>query len=69
MRDAILRAAADLFAEHGIDNVSFDEIAATAGITASQLRAYFTSTTGVHNALDQQEGARDVRPNHPQLVA
>lgn len=60
MRDAILRAAADLFAQHGVEQVSFDEIAAGVGITARQLRTYFTSTAGMHQALLDEEGAPDV---------
>lgn len=60
MRDAILRAAADLFAEHGVEQVSLDEVAATAGVTVRQLRTYFTSTVGIQVALAQDEGGRDV---------
>jgi AcrR family transcriptional regulator len=68
MRDAILRAAADLFAQHGVEQVGYDEIAASAGITARQLRAYFTSTTGIHQALLAEEGARDVRTDSQRVA-
>ncbi len=61
MRDAILRAAADLLAEHGVEEVSLDEVAATVGITARQLQAYFTSIAGIYDALAHDEGGCDVR--------
>ena len=60
MRDAILRAAGHLFAEHGVEQVSLDEIAATVGITTRQLRAYFTSTIGIHEAMAHGKGGGDV---------
>lgn len=44
MRHTILRVAHDLFAAHGFENVTLDDIAATARITRHHLRGYFTST-------------------------
>lgn len=61
MRDAILRAAADLFAEHRVEQITFDEVAATAGITAWQLRTYFTSMVGIRDAVAHDERGRGVR--------
>lgn len=57
MRNTIIDVAGDLFADRGAENVSFDEIAATAGITARQLRAYFTSTTAIQAATEVRDGA------------
>lgn len=68
MRDAILRAAADLFAKYGVEQVGYDEIAASAGITARQMRAYFTSTAGIHQAVLAEEGARDVGTDSRQVA-
>lgn len=68
MREIILRAATDLFAEHGVEQVSLDEIAATVGITARHLRAYFTSTAGIYDAMTRAGGGRDVHPRSNQVA-
>ncbi|GAB3161777.1 hypothetical protein GCM10027258_79410 [Amycolatopsis stemonae] len=59
MRDTIIAVAADLFAERGADDVGFDEIAATAGISARHLRVYFTSTTAIRAAVDAHAGEHE----------
>lgn len=60
MRDTIIAVAAGLFADHGTENVCFDEIAATAGITARHLRVYFTSTTAIRAAVDAHAAGHEL---------
>lgn len=59
MRDTIVGVAEALFDDRGAENVCFDEIAATAGITARHLRIYFTSVTAVRAAVDARGTGRD----------
>ncbi|WP_329060439.1 hypothetical protein [Amycolatopsis sp. NBC_01480] len=53
MRTRILDAARDLYAAgHAVERrPTLDEIAATAGITTRQLRAYYTSVTAIERDL------------------
>ncbi|MBW1597446.1 TetR/AcrR family transcriptional regulator [Streptomyces sp. JJ38] len=55
-RAAILRAAAELFAEHGVADVSMDQIAAAAGVGKGTLFRRFTDKSGLAVALlDERE--------------
>src|SRR5207248_2812260 len=50
-RGRLLEAAAELFAEHGIDGASVDAIADAAGRTSGALYGHFASKEGVLTAL------------------
>src|ERR1700684_3719472 len=50
-RTRLLAAAADLFAEHGIDGVSVDAVAEAAGRTSGAVYAHFGSKQGLLLAL------------------
>jgi AcrR family transcriptional regulator len=50
-RARLLSAAAELFAEHGIDAVGVDEVAAAAGRTSGAIYAHFGSKDGLVTAL------------------
>jgi AcrR family transcriptional regulator len=50
-RTRLLAAAADLFAEHGIDGVSVDAVAEAAGRTSGSVYAHFGSKQGLLLAL------------------
>ncbi len=50
-RARLLAASADLFAEHGIDGVSVDAVAAAAGRTSGAVYAHFGSKQGLLLAL------------------
>lgn len=50
-RAAVLEAAARLFAEHGVDAVSMDQIAAAAGVGKGTLFRRFTDKAGLATAL------------------
>ncbi|MGH8996646.1 MAG: TetR/AcrR family transcriptional regulator, partial [Acidimicrobiales bacterium] len=50
-RSRLLAASADLFAEHGIDGVSVDAVAAAAGRTSGAVYAHFGSKQGLLLAL------------------
>jgi AcrR family transcriptional regulator len=50
-RARLLAAAADLFAEHGIDSVSVDAVAEAAGRTSGAVYAHFGSKQGLLLAL------------------
>lgn len=57
MRDQILRAARELLTAQSsasLPPVSLDEIAAQAGITRAQLRAYYTSVSAIQQDLDTE---------------
>ncbi|MGW1773927.1 TetR/AcrR family transcriptional regulator [Streptomyces sp. NPDC002104] len=55
-RDRILTVAAELFGEHGVENVSLDAIAARAGVGKGTLFRRFGSKSGLAVALlDAQE--------------
>ncbi|GAA3561027.1 hypothetical protein GCM10022222_51010 [Amycolatopsis ultiminotia] len=59
MRDQILRAARELLtadAPTSLPPITLDEIAAQAGISRSQLRAYYTSIDAIQH---------DLREDHP----
>jgi hypothetical protein len=53
MRTRILDAARELYSAPDADShpPTLDEVAATAGITARQLRAYYTSVTAIERDL------------------
>ncbi|MBN9743606.1 hypothetical protein DMP23_21425 [Amycolatopsis sp. A1MSW2902] len=58
MRTLILRAARELLtaqSQPGLPPVSLDEVAAQAGITRSQLRAYYTSMAAIEADLRAEE--------------
>lgn len=50
-RSRLLSAAADLFAEHGVDGVSVDAVAVAAGRTSGAVYAHFGSKQGLLVAL------------------
>jgi AcrR family transcriptional regulator len=50
-RAAVLRAAADLFARHGVENVSMDAIAAAAGVGKGTVFRRFGDKSGLAAAL------------------
>ncbi|MFE3175943.1 hypothetical protein ACFXPA_12260 [Amycolatopsis sp. NPDC059090] len=61
MRDQILRAARELLTAQSLASlppVTLDEIAAQAGITRSQLRAYYTSVSAIEEELRTGSGGR-----------
>ncbi|GAA1020551.1 MULTISPECIES: hypothetical protein [Amycolatopsis] len=61
MRDQILRAAHELLTAQSpasLPPVTLDEIAAQAGITRTQLRAYYTSVAAIENDLRADTGGR-----------
>ncbi|MFD4571002.1 TetR/AcrR family transcriptional regulator [Streptomyces sp. NPDC058417] len=56
-RSTVLRAAAELFAEHGVDQVSMEQVAAAAGVGKATLFRHFGSRSGLAAALlDTCEG-------------
>jgi AcrR family transcriptional regulator len=73
-RDLLLRTAAQLFAEHGVDEVNMSMIAQKAGVGKGTLYRHFTNKTELcHALLDQdQRNLQDrtllrLRQNHPPL--
>src|SRR5215213_2297059 len=54
-REKVLCAAAELFAEHGVENVSMDAIAAAAGVGKGTLFRRFGDRAGLASALLQEQ--------------
>ena len=50
-RDAIMAAAAELFATHGVDRTSVGDIAAAAGVNRAMISYYFGSKGGLYDAI------------------
>lgn len=75
-RLAVQRAAADLFEEHGCEAVSFEQVAAAAGISTSALRRYcdtaedaatchlVTAAGDLADAVSRRRGASLLRAVH-----
>jgi AcrR family transcriptional regulator len=53
-RESILRAAEDLFVEHGLDHVSLDEIATAAGVKRGAVHFHFVNKQGILVAMCEQ---------------
>ncbi|HJQ43730.1 MAG TPA: TetR/AcrR family transcriptional regulator [Jatrophihabitantaceae bacterium] len=52
--DALLHAAEALFAEHSVDEVTVEQIAAAAGVAVSSIYNHFGSKAGLHAAIVQR---------------
>jgi AcrR family transcriptional regulator len=50
-RDRVLATARELFAERGIDKITIDEIARSAGVSAPTIYAQFKSKDGLLQAI------------------
>lgn len=66
-RDALMRAAADLFAEHGFDGVSVDQVAAASGVNKALINYHFGGKAGLYAEIlhavfgSISEGLRAIR--------
>jgi len=57
-REALLDAASQLFAKHGIDGVSLRALADEAGVTPAMVHYYFGNKRGLYNAMLERTFAR-----------
>lgn len=57
-RDALIEAAADVFAERGFEGASLDEIAAAAGFTRGAIYANFSGKEDLYYAVNEKFNAK-----------
>src|SRR6516165_6104088 len=68
-RSRIVKAAADLMYEHGVDRTSLDEVMAASGVSKSQLYHYFADKDALVLAVIALQAERVLDAQQPHLEA
>src|SRR5215469_9862289 len=68
-RSRIVKAAADLMYEHGVDRTSLDEVMAASGVSKSQLYHYFADKDALVLAVIASQTKRVLDAQQPHLEA